>query len=459
VIEIQDEEYDMRESYLLEFSVSATDEDRPPQTLTFTLDQNALQLGAAIHPETGEFAWTPDSSLGGAEYTIEIFVTDDGSDPKQASVSVLIRVEDVNTLPELNPVAPQSVEEFNLLAFSVSGFDEDVPAQPITYTLGPEALDGMQMTAEGKFSWTPNETYGGTDVIAPIGIHYGLATVYAEVSITVVEVNSAPQLGPVPTLSTREGKTISTTVTATDPDEPANNFAFSLDGVSLSLGMTVDSSTGELQWTPGEEEGGTVYAVTITVVDDGEPALSANIGFSVVVNDVNSQPVFVGLEDQTIDENSPFEYLILAQDDVSPANSLIFSLDDQAPNGMQIGITTGLLEWTPNEEQGGQEFLVTVTITDGGAGRLSSQGSFTVRVTETASAPTMVAQSYTIDELTELRFDVQASDSDIPLEKLSYSLDERSLAAGGHIPTCWHFIPTCSHFIPPCSHCILLVRT
>jgi hypothetical protein len=185
------------------------------------------------------------------------------------------------------------------------------------------------------------------------------------------------------------------------------------------------------------------------VVDDGKPALSANIGFSVVVNDVNSRPVFVGLEDQTIDENSPFEYLILAQDEDSPANSLIFSLDDQAPKGMQIGITTGMLEWTPNEEKGGEKFLVTVTVTDDGAGRLSSQGNFTVTVTETSSAPTMVSQSFTIDELTGLRFDVQASDSDIPPQELSYSLDKPFLLAGAHTfyigP---HFTHTCPHCIP-----------
>jgi hypothetical protein len=42
----------------------------------------------------------------------------------------------------------------------------------------------------------------------------------------------------------------------------------------------------------------------------------------------------------------------------------------------------------------------------------------------------MVPQSYTIDELTELQFNVQASDSDIPLEELTYSLDDASLRAG-----------------------------
>jgi Notch-like protein len=438
VLQIQDDEYDVLETHLLEFSVNATDEDLPPQTLTYTLDQNALELEAAIDPETGEFAWTPDSSLGGAEYTIEIFVTDNNNSSGvntgpslQDSISVLIRVENVNTPPELHPVVPQTVQEFDLLTFSASGFDVD-SAQPLTYTLGPGALDGMEMTVEGSFSWTPNETYGGTEVIAPVGIHDGQATVYGEVPITVVEVNSAPQLDPFPALSTAEGELVSTIVTATDPDEPANNFTFSLDLVSLSQGMTVEPTTGKFQWTPGEDAGDSNYSVTITVTDDGEPPLSASIAFSVVVSDVNNAPVFVGLGDQTIGEDSPFEYLVLARDEDLPANSLVYRLD-QAPDGMQIDNTSGLIEWSPNEEHGGQEFLVTVTVTDDGAGRLSSQGSFTVTVTETHNAPVMVPRNYTIDELTPLQFTVQASDSDLPLQDLAYSLDEESLAAGMEI--------------------------
>jgi hypothetical protein len=251
-----------------------------------------------------------------------------------------------------------------------------------------------------------------------------------------------------------EGEHVSTIITATDPDEPANNFVFSLDAVSLSLGMTMDPSTGEFQWLPGEDAGGSVYTVTATVADDGEPVLSANIAFLVTVHDVNSAPAFAGLSDQTADENSPFEYAIIAMDEDLPANNLIFSLDDQAPNGMQIGVTTGLLSWTPNEEQGGEQFLVTVTVTDDGVGRLYSTGSFNITVTETASVPTMAPQSYTIDELTELRFDVQASDRDIPPEELSYSLDQASLSAG--LCTVYLLVHTSSRTLPHWCTCVLV---
>ena len=76
----------------LMFAATATDEDVPPNSLTFTLVAGAPER-AKITP-AGFFTWTPTEAQGGASYPISISVTDDGvpplSDSKASRSSFLL---------------------------------------------------------------------------------------------------------------------------------------------------------------------------------------------------------------------------------------------------------------------------------------------------------------------------------------------------------------------------------
>ncbi|NLY02693.1 MAG: hypothetical protein GXY83_42100, partial [Rhodopirellula sp.] len=89
------------EQATLAFQATATDQDNPPQTLTYTLDQAAIDLGMSIDPGTGQFTWTPTEAQGSADYTVTITVTDDGTNPDNLSDSetITITVAEVNDAP------------------------------------------------------------------------------------------------------------------------------------------------------------------------------------------------------------------------------------------------------------------------------------------------------------------------------------------------------------------------
>ena len=53
---------------LLTFAVNATDPDLPFQSLIYSLDAGA-PLGAAIHPSTGIFSWTPSNAHAFGPYS------------------------------------------------------------------------------------------------------------------------------------------------------------------------------------------------------------------------------------------------------------------------------------------------------------------------------------------------------------------------------------------------------
>jgi type VI secretion system secreted protein Hcp len=62
----------------LRLDITATDSDRPRDTLTFSLSAHSYSLGATIDPLAGTFAWTPTEEQEGA-HTITVHVTDNGA--------------------------------------------------------------------------------------------------------------------------------------------------------------------------------------------------------------------------------------------------------------------------------------------------------------------------------------------------------------------------------------------
>ncbi len=118
------------EQTTLTFTATATDQDLPAQGLTFSLDAASLAAGMTITP-SGEFSWTPTEAQGGADYTVTITVTDDGTNPANLSDSkpFTITVAEVNVSPVLAPIGTRAVDEQATLAFQATATDQDLPTQ------------------------------------------------------------------------------------------------------------------------------------------------------------------------------------------------------------------------------------------------------------------------------------------------------------------------------------------
>ena len=84
-------------------------------------------------------------------------------------------------------------------------------------------------------------------------------------------------------------------VAVTHPAAPPKKLTFSLDEAARSLGASIESDPGDptrgsFRWTPNEAQSPGVYSITVTVADDGTPALSARQTFQVQVVEVNDAP-------------------------------------------------------------------------------------------------------------------------------------------------------------------------
>jgi len=248
----------INEQVTLTFTVTASDQDLPADTLTFSLDQSSLDAGMTINASTGAFSWTPSESQGGDSYNATITVTDDGTPNLDESETITIAVNEVNVAPVLGAIGNQDVGEQAELSFTATATDQDLPADTLTFSLDATSLAaGMTIDANtGAFSWTPNESQG--DAVYPVTITVtddgaGTLTDSETFNITVAEVNVAPELGAIGAKSVNEQEELTFTATATDQDEPADTLSFSLDAAAIALGMSITSG-GNFSWTPTESQ-------------------------------------------------------------------------------------------------------------------------------------------------------------------------------------------------------------
>ncbi|MEZ6032636.1 MAG: DUF4114 domain-containing protein [Planctomycetaceae bacterium] len=149
------------ESRTLTFAVSATDDDLPQNTLTFSLT-NAPN-GATINPQTGEFSWTPSEADGPGTFDITVNVNDgsSGSD----SETITITVNEVNQAPVLDPIGNQVAETGVELTFTASASDPDIPSNALTFSLDTDAPASATIDpVTGVFRWTPSTEYNGQSV-------------------------------------------------------------------------------------------------------------------------------------------------------------------------------------------------------------------------------------------------------------------------------------------------------
>ncbi len=328
-------------------------------------------------------------------------VTDTGTPHPYSGDYVIIRQQVVNSA---NPNDAPWVAE-PLVAQTASegaGWSFTVPANTFadqdyndTLTYHASLFEGSPLPGWLTFSGS-TRTFSGTPAQADVGV-YRLAVIAVDSGgliassdffLIVEAVNDAPVLAAIGTQTVAEQTLLTFVASATDPEAPPETLTFTLDADSLALGMMIDAASGAFTWTPTEADGPGVYPVTVTVTDDGTPALADFETFNITVNEVNVAPVLDVIGDQAVDEGIELTFQATATDADDPANTLTYTLDAASlALGMAIDAASGAFTWTPTEADGPGVYPVTVTVTDDGTPALADFETFNVTVNEVNVAP------------------------------------------------------------------------
>jgi hypothetical protein len=156
------------------------------------------------------------------------------------------------------------------VTFTLRGKDED-PLDKITYRFDGEAPQGATLDAvSGKFSWTPPaDREPGPVSIKVVAEDDGLPAKAAAQTVTINIERVGLKLASISNQKLDVGKSFSTTPRFLEHDTKRAK-TFELKG-TVPEGLTLDAKTGAIKWTPGEEEAGKNYRLTLVASDDATP--------------------------------------------------------------------------------------------------------------------------------------------------------------------------------------------
>jgi hypothetical protein len=282
----------------------------------------------------------------------------------------------------------------------------------LTYTLITQPTGMTIENTNGKIYWTPtNAQVGVNPVVVLVTDGYGGATTQAY-NITVININDPPMITSVPVKFATEDALYTYQVEAMDIDE-SDVLTFSLPNAPTE--MLIDSSTGLISWVPTNDDVGS--NPLIVQVEDGSGG-SDSQSFIIIVNNTNDPPEITSTPEQTATEDDIYSYFVEAYD-VDVGDKLTYGLTTQ-PDDMVIDKVTGLLTWTPNNDQVGIHSVV-VSVRDDNSG-ITTQ-TFTISVINVNDPPVITsAPENMATEKSLYIYDVLAIDIDPTDDVLTYSL-------------------------------------
>jgi len=369
----------------LTFTATATDNDLPADTLTYSLDAASLALGMTIDPNSGVFSWTPTEGQGGMTPSVTVTVTDSGTGNLVDSETFTVTVNDVNISPTTSPVtlnplvedsAPRTITQAELLANAVDLDGDSLTAVNLGISSGKGTLID---NGDGTWTYAP-ALNDDTSVSFSYTISDGTDTVAGTATLDISPVNDAPTatsvvLGTINENATRLINQADLLTGSSDADGDT------LSAINLTLvsgsGTLTDNLDGSWTFTPAASWTGAVdftYEISdgmTTTVNSGMLLVTANTAPTASNDTIN------------ITENRIYSGSLPHATDVN-GDPVSYSLGSDATLGKVVVSSNGNFSYTPDPNQFGTDSF-TFTVSDGNGG--SNTYTVTVNIEAANNSP------------------------------------------------------------------------
>ncbi|MCB9637469.1 MAG: tandem-95 repeat protein [Myxococcales bacterium] len=388
------------------YNVQATDPDGDP--LSYSM--SGLPAGATIDPMTGKISWTPTQADAGKTYNVVVIVSDGKGG--STTVTFTVTVNNVNDPPQITSTAPSGdATEDQPFSYKPTATDPDPGEQALLkwkITKGPAGATIDPNTGEVK--WTP----GDADVNnSPVDFEIEVcdpsgACVRQSWKTKVNNVNDAPKITSNAPTSSEEDTLYNYKPTAVDPD-PGEVLTWKL--TKAPQGATIDPSTGEVKWTPGDadvQNGETEFEIEVC---DKSGACTKQ-SWKTTPTNKNDEPVITSTPPTTSTEDQPYNYKPTATDPDPGDQAQLKWKITKGPAGATIDPNTGEVKWTPGDtdvKNSPVEFEIEVCDPSGACKKQAWQ----VPVTNVNDDPTITSTPPTKAYVGEkLEYEAKASDPD-----------------------------------------------
>jgi VCBS repeat-containing protein len=367
--------------------------------------------------------------------------TDDTAGVNRGVVHVL--VNRINRAPLITSADTASVIENSTAVLTVTVTDPDLPADALTFAIvgGPDQSQ-FAITPGGELSFVaapdfelPTDADGDNryEVVVEINDGHGGTATHA-ITVEVTPTNDAPHFTSADTASVMENSTAVLTVTATDPDVPADVLTISIVGGADQTYFAI-APGGELTFVSGpdfeapvDSDGDNRYVVVIEVNDGLDGTALQSIAVEVTPTNDNI-PQITSPNVVSVIENVSAVATVIASDADLPADGLTFAITGGADQSRFAIASSGELSFVaapdfdlPVDADGDNRYEVVVEASDGHGG--TAMQTITVEVTPTNdNAPQFTSEgSLNVAENSALVHAVTAIDADVPAEPISFSI-------------------------------------
>ena len=285
----------------------------------------------------------------------------------------------------------QTLEEETEWEYAVAKIDHPqwkrLQRPSVELRLKPGGPEGVTLDPGGGLRWTPDERDGPGRFRLQVQAREGRQTTWHDIAVVpvrVVEVDRPPRLVAFQEQTIEELARLSVQAKVHDPDLPANHFEFSFVG-AVPKGMTIDSRTGTVQWTPTESQGpGTFRAlVRVTAFDDARPNSSRQSDeatIQVKVLEVDRPPKIRPIRPLTMTVGQKLQLRVRADDPDEPAGEIRFSLQGVVPPGASIDPRSGVFLWAPVATQSRKNWQIRVRAASANAADVFDETMIQLRV-------------------------------------------------------------------------------
>ncbi len=223
------------------------------------------------------------------------------------------------------------------------------------------------------------------------------------------ELNSDPVFTSTPDEEAVIGRAYVYDVDAIDKDN--DRLTYSL--LSAPQGLVIDEVTGKITWTPLASQVGN-HAVRVKVSDSQGGEAFQQYSLSTIVPPPNRPPVFSSIPVVDARVNEGYLYQAVASD--ADSDNLTFSLVN-APTGMTVNASTGVVSWTPSAFQVGMH-NVKLLVNDGVGGIAEQNFQVLTQIESGNRAPIITSLPETTAYLnTNYTYQVKALDPDADIVK------------------------------------------
>lgn len=447
---LADLSYDLSENSSNEVSLGSllllVDDPESDTSLTFTIVESSLPGAVYIRPTTGELRVLDRRLLDYetvSSFTVTVMVTDSGDPALSSTAVVTVNVTDVNEPPRVLP-AEFTVSENaapGTIVGTVLAVDVDA-GQSLTYEIVNSSLTGAfainPLTGEVVVADSSFLNYEAiTEVTLTVRVtdsgSNGLSAT-GTVTVRLADVNEVPAVSDqyFTVAENSASGTVVGTVVSSDVDAGQTRTYAITASAPISGAFAIDAITGVITVVDGSFlnfESVSAVALTVTVTDSGNPAMSSSAVVMVTLTDVNEAPVIAN-QSFAVAENSLSGTAVgtIIASDVDGGQSLTYSITGSSLAGAfvihaQTGLITVANAALLNFESV-PSVTLTVSVADSGNPGLSSSAQVTISLTNVNEAPTITNQTFTLVENSANGTtvgNVVASDVDAG-QSLSYSI-------------------------------------